>query len=377
MRPEPLVRLVRLVALAWASPSAAAASSGSVGPDQGCSLLTEALVPSESVPLPDVAPWRPAPAAKRSNSSHFFMYVPELVTGEDERQLRAVVRANQFPSDLAACNRTLLLTDDAVTAGLGYTARLIALALLVAVQEHRVLMLPPHKTRRWCGRPPFTLGCYYEPITHCPYPPEGLHRNSSMMHSWPKWSTRGSSIGLAARQSSETSAATMRMGTSQVHKSVFWYKFHPPQSLFSATHELLFRPRQWVREAAQCVTRTAGLHGGNYAVVHARFSHEKQKERGSTLPPLSAYLPLTEQVISPQPENQEPRPRDPRPRDPDTRVPARACRSPSRWSVAPTCRASSFRPPLRSRSTSSRGGRGSNASGSRTRRTTATRTTCG
>ena len=70
------------------------------------------------------------------------MYVPELVTGEDERQLRAVVRANQFPSDLAACNRTLLLTDDAVTAGLGYTARLIALALLVAVQDIR---------HSWCG----------------------------------------------------------------------------------------------------------------------------------------------------------------------------------------------------------------------------------
>ena len=113
----------------------------------------------------------------------------------------------------------------------------------------------------------------------------------------PKWSTRGSSSGLAHRQSSETSAPHVRISTSQVHRSVFWYKFHPPQSLFAATHDLLFRPRAWIREAAQCVMRAAGLHGGNYVVVHARFSFEKKKERGNQLPPLAAYPPLAESVL--------------------------------------------------------------------------------
>ena len=62
---------------------------------------------------------------------------------------------------------TLVVYDDSLTAGLGYSARLLALALLVAVQERRVLVMPAHRTARWCGRAPHTLGCYYEPLTHC------------------------------------------------------------------------------------------------------------------------------------------------------------------------------------------------------------------
>ena len=44
-----------------------------------------------------------------------------------------------------------------------------------------------------------------------------------------------------------------------------------------------------MRDAAKCVMRQGGLGGGNYAVVHARFSAEKKKERGSTLPPLRLF----------------------------------------------------------------------------------------
>ena len=254
-----------------------------------CPALTTALVPPESVPLAPMAPWQPAPEPPpRANSSHFFMYVPPLATEEDQHSMRSILRANQFPSDLSACNRTLILYDDALTAGLGYSARLIALALLVAVQEKRVLMNIGHYTARWCGRPPYTLGCYYEPMTHCPVP--------ESIENLTKWSTRGSTQGLELRR--QRSAPHMRISTSQIHRSIFWYKFHPPQSLFAGTHDLLFRPRAWVREAARCAMRAAGLHGGNFAVVHARFSAEKKKERGSTLPPLEAYLPATELVLS-------------------------------------------------------------------------------
>ena len=194
----------------------------------------------------------------------------------------------QFPADASACNRTLLLYDDAITAGLGYTARLWALALLVAVQEKRVLISMPHPTARWCGRPPHTLGCYYAPITHCPLPAAAAINAT-------KWSTRGSTLGLEGRRAH--SAAHLRISTSQIHRSIFWYKFHPPQTLFAGTHELLFRVRPWVREAAGCVMRGAGLHGGGFVVVHARHSAEKKKERGSTLPPLSAYLPSTQNML--------------------------------------------------------------------------------
>jgi hypothetical protein len=243
------------------------------------------------VPLSSVAAWQPAanPHPQRANSTHFFMYAPPLRTIQEQQSVREVIRANQFPTDLAACNHTLVLYDDALTAGLGYSARLISLALLVAVQEKRVLIYAPHHSARWCARPPYTLGCYYEPITHCPSPVN--------LTAISKWSTRGSSLGLEARRGPQ-SAAHVRISTSQIHRANFWYKFHPPQPLHDATHELLFRPRSWVRDAARCMMRAASLHRGNYAVVHARYSVEKKKERGARLPGLSEYLPATEALLA-------------------------------------------------------------------------------
>ena len=108
---------------------------------RSCPPLTTDLVPPETEPLLPTAPWQPAPEPPpRTNSSHFFMYVPPLEKEIDQQALRAVLRSNQFPSDPAACNRTLVLFDDALSAGLGYSARLLAIALLVAVQERRVLI---------------------------------------------------------------------------------------------------------------------------------------------------------------------------------------------------------------------------------------------
>ena len=256
-------------------------------PPSGCPALTPEIVPTDPAALSPTAPWQPAHEPPRLNSSHFFMYVPPLFTDDDQLHLREVIRANQFPADPSACNRTLVLYDDALSAGLGYTAKLIALALLVAVQEKRVLIMMNHSTARWCARYPHTLSCFYEPITHCPPP-----LNLSMS---PKWATRGSSMGLEYRRAH--SANVMRISTSQIHKSTFWYKFHPPQQLFAATHELLYKPREWVREAARCVMRAASLEGENFAVVHARYSVEKKKERGARLPGLPEYLKATQKLL--------------------------------------------------------------------------------
>ena len=91
-----------LVVLAWVSPSAATSGrSGVIGPEQGCSSLTEELVPPEAVGLPDVAPWRPAPVAKRSESLHPFMYVPKLASVDDDGDnLRDI---DLLPFELFAC----------------------------------------------------------------------------------------------------------------------------------------------------------------------------------------------------------------------------------------------------------------------------------
>jgi len=98
------------------------------------------------------------------------MYNPALGTAEEVLAFRQTIHANQFPADLSRCNRSLILYDDAMTAGLGYSARLLGRALLVAVREQRVLINAPHPTARWCGRPPYTLACHYEAWTHCPMP---------------------------------------------------------------------------------------------------------------------------------------------------------------------------------------------------------------
>ena len=84
-----------------------------------CPHLTPSLVPPwPDVPLPTTAPWQPASATEppRENSSHFYMYVPPLRNEAEQHAMRLVLRANQFPADPAACNRTLVLFDDALTA---------------------------------------------------------------------------------------------------------------------------------------------------------------------------------------------------------------------------------------------------------------------
>lgn len=256
---------------------------------RSCPALSASLVPPDSVPLSPTAPWQPAiePPA-RPNSTHFFMYAPDMITEADQHTFRAVLHANQFPANPAACNRTLLLYDDALTAGLGYTARLIAISTLVAIQERRVLIYVPHSTARWCGRAPHTLGCYYEPSTHCTIP-QNLSDTS-------KWSTRGSSFGYEARLAQ--SKAHVRISTSQVHRSTFWYKFHPSVKLYSAIYDLFFKPRPWIQQLAECTMRAASLRHGNFAVVHARYSVEKKKERGARLPVLTEYLPATEALLA-------------------------------------------------------------------------------
>ena len=135
-----------------------------------CPSLTASAVPS-GPEISGTAPWNPAPPAPPLRaSSNPWMYNPALGTAEEILAFRQTIHANQFPADLTRCNRSLILYDDAMTAGLGYSARLLGRALLVAVREQRVLINAPHPTARWCGRPPYTLACHYEAWTHCPMP---------------------------------------------------------------------------------------------------------------------------------------------------------------------------------------------------------------
>ncbi len=165
------------------------------------------------------------------------MYNPPLETATDVLAFRQIIHANQFPADPARCNRSLILYDDAVTAGLGYTARLLGRALLVAVREQRVLINAPHPTARWCGRWPYTLACHYEAWTHCPLPANlsgiGKWTHRSAYHDGRVEPAAGSGKGKghAKKEAMRTPAADMvRISTSQIFKESFFYKFHQPRA---------------------------------------------------------------------------------------------------------------------------------------------------
>lgn len=224
-----------------------------------------------------------------------FMYNPPLDTPEDILAFRQVIHANQFPADPARCKRSLILFDDAMSAGLGYTARLLGRALLVAVNERRVLINAPHPTGRWCGRWPYTLACHYEPWTHCPLPKNLTDFGG--VYSVPKWSHRMAFHNApSAKGKGKAHAAPraevfdeVRISTSQIFKESFFFKFKQPPAGEASLYELLFRPRAWVREAARCVMREAGLQRSNFVTLHVRMSEEKSRERGRQMPPLSSY----------------------------------------------------------------------------------------
>ena len=250
-----------------------------------CPLLTAASVPT-GPEISAVAPWKPAPPAPpHANSSNLFMYSPSLETPEDILAFRQIIHANQFPSDPARCNRTLILYDDATTAGLGYTARLLGRALLVAINERRVLINAPHPTARWCGRAPYTLACMYEPWTHCPIP--------SNLSAAGKWSHRtaykdadlppakgakgskgkgkgkggGGPLTVSKRDARPEALDMTRISTSQIFKETFFYKFHQPPVGEASLYELLFRP---VRHAPGAATpaRRSGSHPTRRCPVH-------------------------------------------------------------------------------------------------------------
>jgi len=107
--------------------------------------------------------------------SHAHMFVPRPTTSSpppDDDYARMIL-ASQHPQNCSAA-KFLLVEDDMLRSGLGFTARMLASALLLAMREGRVLLEVPQRNGttgrpfgRWCDRPPHTLGCVYLPWSHC------------------------------------------------------------------------------------------------------------------------------------------------------------------------------------------------------------------
>ena len=177
--------------------------------------------------------------------------------------------------------------DDALTAGLSYTARLIAISTLVAIQERRVLIYVSRTAQRWCGRALTPLAATTS-STHCTIP-----RNLSDTS---KWSTRGSSFGYEAAR--PQSKAHVGISTSQVHRSTFWYKFHPSVKLYSAIYDLFFKPRP-------CDSASRRVHDACSLASPWQLRRgprpllgRKRRNRGARLPVLTEYLPATEALLA-------------------------------------------------------------------------------
>ena len=251
-----------------------------------CAPLGESSVPALPVPLSGASEWRPAPRAPpRAPSPDMFQYLPHINSSSDSAAFRAVLFENQFPSAPRDCERMLIVPDDSIGAGLGYTARLLMTAVFVALKERRVLVSVPAKGNRWCARPPYTLNCIFEPWTHCTPPNQSAFDIR-------KWSHR---VGWHKEIQDQP---ILRLSTSQVHKEPVFHKTRPLPELKAAALELLFRPRAWVVKAADCTMREYGLKPNNFVVLHVRHSASKAKERKGGLPPLSVYPLVAEEALS-------------------------------------------------------------------------------
>lgn len=222
----------------------------------------------------------------KQHHGHGYLFSPQY-TGF--KSWTDSIRASQFPHD---CKRYLLVEDDMQKSGLGFTAKLLGSALLLAMRDSRVLLevravrqaangtneavLPP----RWCDRPPFTLQCIYMPWTHCSVPPPAVLEQAVR--------PRGRPLNPKAWPHD---APVVRVPLGRIHRQIrLWAGAHSHAE--SAAVRFLFRLRPWAASIAKCAMRHASLSRGDFVSVHIRHSREKERESASfgvKLPPLGAY----------------------------------------------------------------------------------------
>ena len=258
--------------------------------------------------------------------AHPWMFVPAAIRHDDG--WLPLIRTLQHPE---LCSRYMLVEDDMLRAGLGFTGRLLASALLLAIRSGRVLLEVPQVNgtasnlsgtpfSRWCDQPPHTLQCAFEPWTHCA-PPQS-HRDvvtfetecSCLLHGkfdidrMPQLHTTNctghkDSLLNRGRCLLHHKAAVMRVKLTSIYRLRFLYE-SPGDAAFSvlrAAQRYLFTPRPWVRALARCFKRQHGLHSGRFLSVHIRSSPEKSAEAARSnkrMPPVKAYIRLTQLVTN-------------------------------------------------------------------------------
>ena len=272
-----------------------------------CALVTpdRLVLPSNRPrpPLADAFLLQSIPRANRSLNAPYFKSLPRLPLFAPAHAKpdgwAAEIFASQHPM---ACRRFLLLEDDMVGSGLGMDARLMGNALLIAMAHRRVMLRVPGRAQpykffkggggRWCDRPPYTLDCLWEPLSHCDPPPASASESTpKVRYPWGMWDDRFDVV---------------RVPLSWLKRSIgLWHGIHTHAN--AAALKFLFRPRPWVVRIADCVMAEAGLHPRRFVSVFLRHSPEKEaelrkyaeaqtmgrknKKRNETIPivPASAY----------------------------------------------------------------------------------------
>ena len=181
----------------------------------------------------------------------------------------AAVYAAQFGT---ACNRLLIVHDDLVGKGFGWSARYWSTALLAAAGARRTLHEAPTPITnltlvgspyRWCTVPPFTNECFYQRWNDCDSTPDHEHAQLTHRHAHHTWGMTG------LRHPAYDKQDVLHMELSDF-KPEYWphHNFaqevaplsnNSAQELSLAIVRLLFRPRHWVRTIADCVLRQAGI----------------------------------------------------------------------------------------------------------------------
>ena len=216
----------------------------------------------------------------------------------------SAIQASQHPLH---CERFLLLEDDMLGSGFGFDARLMSLAMLIAVGEQRVMLHSPaaNSTRpyqhfpnvtsgRWCDRPPYTLDCFWEPLSHCQPPVTGVgKRDVKEVHPIPV--VRGRTFPIFGGRYWPLAAPVVRLKLSWLHESQMYVGFYSPAQ--DAATRYIFRPRPWVRQRAECIMTLHGLRPRRFIAVFLRRSEEKAAELGSQLPPSAHYEEVTRRAV--------------------------------------------------------------------------------